>query len=196
MIGSAKGFPLKVAINSGLWPRAARRALRRTLIAGFVAASLVARAAPAGSAADNLLNQKAPSFMLTGLDGHTLRLADFRGKVVLLNFWATWCAPCRLEMPVFAAWQRQYAQQGFQVIGISMDDDAAAARGLVEGFKLNYPTAMGNERLAAHYGGVLGLPLTFLIDRNGVVRARFQGETDVRVIEKRVNVLLAGPPVH
>ncbi len=134
--------------------------------------------------------------MLTGLDGHTLRLADFRGKVVLLNFWATWCAPCRLEMPVFAAWQRQYAQQGFQVIGISMDDDAAAARGLVEGFKLNYPTAMGNERLAAHYGGVLGLPLTFLIDRNGVVRARFQGETDVRVIEKRVNVLLAGPPVH
>lgn len=187
---------MKVAISSGLWSRVAHRALCRTLIAGFVAASLAAWAAPAGSAADNLLNQKAPGFTLTGLDGHTLRLAAFRDKVVLLNFWATWCAPCQLEMPVFAAWQRQHAQQGFQVIGVSMDDDAAPARRVVERLKLDYPVAMGDERLAAHYGGVLGLPLTFLIDRNGVVRARFQGETDVRVIESRVNALLAEPRVH
>ena len=96
-------------------------------------------------------------------------------------------------MPVFAAWQRQYGPQGFQVIGISMDDDAAPARRLVERLKLNYPVAMGDERLAARYGGVLGLPLTFLIDRDGVVRARFQGETDTRKIESRVSALLGEP---
>ncbi len=152
--------------------------------------------APAGLAADHLINQKAPGFTLNGLDGHPLRLAAFRGKVVLLNFWATWCAPCLVEMPVFATWQRQHAQQGFQVIGISMDDSAAPARRVLERLKLNYPVAMGDERLAARYGGVLGLPLTFLIDRNGVVRARFQGETDVRVIESQVNALLADPRVE
>ena len=122
-----------------------------------------------------------------------VNLAAFRGKVVLLNFWATWCAPCQVEMPDFAAWQRQYAPRGFQVIGISMDDDPAPARHLVERLKLNYPVAMGDERLGTRYGGVLGLPLTFLIDRNGVVRARFQGETDVKVIEIRVRALLAQP---
>jgi cytochrome c biogenesis protein CcmG, thiol:disulfide interchange protein DsbE len=168
-------------------------ALRCALMAGFVAASLAASAAPARSAADNLLDKKAPLFKLAGFNGQTLRLASFRGKVVVLNFWATWCAPCQVEMPIFASWQQQYASRGFQVIGISMDDDAAPARSLVERMKLNYPSAMGNPQLAARYGGVLGLPLTFLIDRDGVVRARFQGETDVRAIEKRVNALLAEP---
>jgi len=167
--------------------------LRRALLAGLVAASLAASAAGTAFAAQNLLNQKAPEFTLKDLNGQSLRLASFCGKVVLLNFWATWCAPCQIEMPVFAAWQRQYAPQGFQVIGISMDDDPAPARHLVERLKLNYPVAMGDERLGARYAGVLGLPLTFLIDRNGVIRARFQGETDVKVIEVRVRALLAQP---
>ena len=166
---------------------------RRALLAGLVAALLAASAAGAAFAADNLLNRKAPEFAIRDLDGRMVNLAAFRGKVVLLNFWATWCAPCQVEMPVFAAWQRQYAPRGFQVIGISMDDDPAPARHLVERLKLNYPVAMGDERLGTRYGGVLGLPLTFLIDRNGVVRARFQGETDVKVIEIRVRALLAQP---
>ena len=184
---------MKVATSSGPWSRAARRALRRTLIACCIAAPLAAAAVPSG---ETLLNKQAPGFAVNDLEGRTVNLAAFRGKVVLLNFWATWCAPCRLEMPVFAAWQRQHAQQGFQVIGISMDDDAAPARRLIERLRLNYPSAMGDERLAAHYGGVLGLPLTFLIDRNGVVRARFQGETDVKSIERVVNALLVEPRGH
>ena len=144
-------------------------------------------------AAQDLVNKRAPDFALAGLKGTTLRLSSFRGKVVLLNFWATWCAPCQVEMPVFAGWQRLYGPRGFEAIGISMDDSAPPARRLVERLKLDYPNAMGDERLAARYGGVLGLPLTFLIDRDGVVRARYQGETDPKVIENRIRAMLAQP---
>lgn len=143
------------------------------------------------SAEQNLLGQSAPDFMLKDLTGKPLRLASFRGEVVLLNFWATWCAPCLIEMPVFARWARQYASQGFQVIGISMDDDAAQAQSAIRRLNAEYPMAMGNEHLAARYGGVLGLPLSYLIDRKGIVRARYKGETDPKIIERRLKELLA-----
>ncbi len=143
--------------------------------------------------ARNLINKKAPDFALTAFSGQSLTLDRFRGKVVLLNFWATWCAPCQVEIPVFAAWQRKYGPQGLQIIGISMDDDAGPARRLAARLQLNYPVAMGDERLGARYGGVLGLPSTFLIDRDGVIRAQFQGEADLRLIERHVTALLAHP---
>ena len=187
---------MKPAINLVSWPDSVHRVLRRAFFLCLIAASLAASAEPAGLPADNPLNKQAPDFTLTGFDGQTIRVAAFRGKVVLLNFWATWCAPCRVEMPIFATWQRQYGPQGFTVIGICMDDDAAPARRLVDRLKLNYPTAMGDENLAARFGGVLGLPLTFLIDRNGVVRARFQGEADARKLESQVRQLLAESRAH
>jgi peroxiredoxin len=161
------------------------------LLFAFLVASIAVSAAQSPPPARDLLNKQAPDFTRQDLQGHTLHLKAFRGKVVLLNFWATWCAPCQMEMPVFSAWQRQYGPQGLAIIGISMDDDAAAARRLVQRLKLDYPVAMGDARLGLRYGGVLGLPLTFLIDRNGVVRARFQGETDAKTIEKQVQGLLA-----
>jgi peroxiredoxin len=144
-------------------------------------------------AAESLLNKQAPEFTRRDLNSGNLDLATFRGKVVLLNFWATWCAPCQVEMPRFVQWQRQYGPQGFQVIGISMDDDPELARKLYARLKLNYPVAMGDEKLGELYGGVLGLPLTYLIDRNGEVRAQFQGETNLKTIEKRLKALLSKP---
>ena len=147
------------------------------LLAVLVCVSVASATSRAVPPAQNLLNRKAPGFALTDLSGQSLTLAQFQGKVVLLNFWATWCAPCQVEMPVFAAWQRKYGPQGLEIIGISMDDEVGPARSLASRLKLNYPVAMGDERLGARYGGVLGLPLTFLIDRNGIVRARFQGES-------------------
>ncbi len=140
--------------------------------------------------AHSLLDKPAPGFTLTDLNGQPLRLASFRGKVVLLNFWATWCAPCQVEMPVFTKWRERYGPQGLEVVGISMDDDSAPVRRLVGRLKLDYRVAMGDARLGARYGGVLGLPLTFLVDRRGIVRARFQGETDLRTMERRLNALL------
>jgi len=145
-------------------------------------------------AENSLVNKHAPPF--ARVDLHTSRaihLADYRGKVVLLNFWATWCAPCLLEMPRFVQWQRQYGKSGLQVVGVSMDDEDSPVRSLDRKLNLNYPVVMGDEKLGELYGGILGLPVTYLIDRNGVVRARFQGEADLGKIEEQLKHLLSAP---
>lgn len=158
------------------------------LMAGFLAG--VARHA---NAAESLLNRKAPEFARRDLSGRRVDLARLRGKVVLLNFWATWCAPCEAEMPKFSKWQQEYRARRFQVIGISMDDSEAPVRRMVGRLKPDYPIVMGDAKLGERYGGVLGLPLTYLIDRNGVVRARFQGSADLKAVESRLKELLAQP---
>jgi len=165
--------------------------LAQCLGAGVLTAmSLAAGAQPARL--DSLLGKPAPPFARRDLSGRTIDLGKLRGKVVLLNFWATWCGPCEAEMPAFAAWQREYGSQRFQTIGISMDDDEATARRLVEKLKLDYPVAMGDARLGKQYGGVLGLPMTFLIGRDGKVLAQFQGETDLKAMEARVKSAVGG----
>ena len=142
-------------------------------------------------ATDSLLHRPAPVFALPDLHGVRVDLAKDRGKVILLNFWATWCAPCRLEMPRFVAWQQQYGVRGFQTIGVSIDDSAAPARALVEKMHLNYPVVMGSAQLGERYGGVMGVPVTFLIDRKGVVQARFDGGGGLDRMEKELERLLA-----
>ncbi len=136
------------------------------------------------------MGKMAPEFSRVDIGHKRLDLRAYRGKVVLLNFWATWCAPCQVEMPTFIAWQKGYGPRGMQIIGISMDDDPAPVRSLYGKLKLNYPIAMGDERLGELYGGVLGLPVTFLIDRHGEVREKYQGETDMKTIELQVQTLL------
>ncbi len=171
-----------------------KRSCRRLALAGsLLAVCLAALSSPGDLAAESLLNKEAPRLVKKDLHGRTLDLAHYRGKVVLLNFWATWCAPCQVEMPTFAAWQRRYGPQGLQVIGISMNENAAPVRRLVARLKIEYPIAMGSAQLGERYGGVLGLPLTYLIDRHGTVRVRFQGETDPAAIEKQLRLLLSRP---
>lgn len=165
------------------WRRAACGMLAALLLAG----GLGARSA---RATDALMNRKAPVFARRDLKGSTIDLARLRGKVVLLNFWATWCAPCQAEMPEFSKWQKQYGPRGLQVVGISMDDSQAPVRKLVGRLKVDYPIAMGDVKLGNLYGGVLGLPLTYLIDRQGVVRGRFQGGADLKVMESMIRELL------
>jgi cytochrome c biogenesis protein CcmG/thiol:disulfide interchange protein DsbE len=129
----------------------------------------------AQSVPSTLAHHAAPNFSRQEIrNNKTIRLDAFRGKVVLLNFWATWCAPCLTEMPAFSGWQKQYGSRTFQVIGVSMDDEATNVVSTVNRLKLNYPVLMGDEHLGAAYGGVLGLPVTFLIDRHGRVQARYE----------------------
>jgi peroxiredoxin len=132
----------------------------------------------------------APDFSLTDLTGHKLRLSDYRGKVVVLDFWATWCDPCKEEIPHFIELQNNYASQGLQVLGISMDDDEPPVREFQQQFKMNYPVALGSSELADQYGGILGLPITFVIDRSGRIAARHIGATDASVIEAEIRRLL------
>lgn len=143
------------------------------------------------AAGASLVNKPAPEFVRADVRGQSVDLAAYRGRVVLLTFWATWCAPCLNEIPHWMEWQRRYGREGFGVIGVSMDDDAAQVRRLVKKRRMNYPVVMGDARLGELYGGVLGLPVTYLIDRRGVVAARFQGATDLGALQRRVEQLVA-----
>jgi len=132
----------------------------------------------------------APAIALNDLDDKPLNLADYHGKVVLLDYWATWCVPCRAEIPHFVEFQDKYASQGFQVLGISMDDGPQPVQGFYKDFKMNYPVAMGSTNLAQSYGGILGLPVTFLIGRDGKIAAKYVGATEASVIQQKLESLL------
>jgi cytochrome c biogenesis protein CcmG/thiol:disulfide interchange protein DsbE len=133
----------------------------------------------------------APDFSLPDLKGGHLELSAYRGKVVLLDFWATWCDPCRDEIPRFAELQEKYREQGLQIIGISMDDEPEPVRDFYQKFKMNYPVVMGNAKIGEAYGGVLGLPIAFLIGRNGRIYSRHIGATDTTMFETEIVRLLA-----
>ena len=178
---------------AGRWKAMGRgMGLLLLLSAGRGDAALAQNAQRPQSAQDQLIQKQAPPFVRTDLSGHRVDLRAYRGKVVVLNFWASWCAPCLEEMPRFAAWQKQNASDGLQVIGVSLDDDAEPVRRIVRKLGVNYPVLMGDEQLGMQYGGILGLPVTYLIDRKGEIRARFQGETDLKALEIRIKKLLGG----
>ncbi len=134
----------------------------------------------------------APDFTLPQITGPPLKLSDYRGKIVLLDFWATWCEPCRAEIPHLVDLQNKYGTQGLQIIGVSMDDSPDPVPAFYKQFKMNYPVVMGNAQTGEQYGGVLGLPIAFLIDRQGQIRKKHIGATDAAVFEKEVTNLLAG----
>jgi thiol-disulfide isomerase/thioredoxin len=111
--------------------------------------------------------------------------------VVLLNFWATWCGPCLDEIPIFTRWQQQYGTGRLRILGVSMDDDAKPVQRFLQKTPLNYPIVIGDTVLAKQYGGVLGLPLTYLIDARGRIVARYSGEVDMKAVEADISGLVA-----
>jgi peroxiredoxin len=149
-----------------------------------------ANAPPQTATTANVMPNAAPEFSLTDLDGKPLTLAQSRGKVVLLDFWATWCTPCRQETPQFVALQQKYGARGLQIVGISMDDGPEPVRAFYREFKMNYPVAMGTAQVAEAYGGVLGLPIAFLIDRRGRIIARYEGPVNMPHLKQRIESLL------
>jgi peroxiredoxin len=121
---------------------------------------------------DEKERKPAPDFTLKDADGKPVKLSDYRGKVVLLNFWATWCGPCKIEIPWFMDFEQQYKDKNFAVLGVSLDDDGwESVKPYIAEKKINYRVVIGTEQVAQLYGEVDSLPTTFTIDREGRVAA-------------------------
>ena len=133
---------------------------------------------------------QAPALTLVDLSGNKIDTPSYAGKVVLVNFWAAWCTPCAEEVPQLVALQEKYRGQGFQVIGISMEDQDSALRDFYRKYRMNYPVAAGSAKIAESYGGILGLSTTFLIGRDGRIRAKHPGLADFASLEQEIIALL------
>jgi peroxiredoxin len=137
----------------------------------------------------------APNFSLKDVDGRAVQLSDFRGKVVLLNFWATWCGPCKIEIPWFVEFERKHRGEGFAVIGISMDDDGwNSVKPFMADAGINYRVLMGNDSIAQLYGGVDSIPITFVIDRAGRIAATHVGLVSKKDYERDLEQVISSPP--
>jgi|SRR5271165_1447576 len=134
----------------------------------------------------------APDFTLESLSGQNVRLSDLRGKAVLLNFWATWCAPCKIEMPWFVELQNEYGSQGLQIVGVAMDDSSKEdIAKFAKDMGVNYPVLIGKEAVGEEYGGVPALPETFFIGRDGKIVDKIIGLKGKAEIEDSVKKALS-----
>jgi peroxiredoxin len=135
--------------------------------------------------------QEAPDFELKDTQGKTHKLSDYRGKVVLLNFWATWCKPCKVELPDVIGLQDDYGVNGLQVLGISVDDNGAEVLPpFIVKWKINYPILLGTREVGESYGGIAGIPTTFLIDKKGKIVTNFVGARTRQDFESQIKKLL------
>jgi peroxiredoxin len=133
----------------------------------------------------------APAFSLTDERGTAVTLADYRGKVVLLNFWATWCGPCQIEIPWFIEFEQKYKDRDFAVLGVSFDDDGwKSVRPYIAAHKINYRIMIGTEKMSQLYGGVDSLPTTFIVDRQGRIAAQHVGLVDKSDYQNEILKLL------
>ncbi len=148
---------------------------------------------PSANAGAGMKGKAAPDFALASLEGKTVHLSDYRGKAVLLNFWATWCQPCKIEMPWFVELQKQYGPQGLQVVGIAVDEDASEEdlSKFAKNLGVNYPILVGKEAVESDFGGVQFLPATLYIDRDGKIVDKVFGLTDRSDIEDNIKKALA-----
>ncbi len=148
---------------------------------------------PGVSASVSPMNDRkvAPDFVAKDTRGADLKLSDYRGKVVLVNFWATWCGPCRIEIPWFVEFEKSYSDRGFTVIGVSMDEEGwEAVKPFIAQQRVNYPVVIGTDALTQAYGDISSLPTTFLIDREGEIAARHVGLVSKSAYESEIASLL------
>jgi cytochrome c biogenesis protein CcmG/thiol:disulfide interchange protein DsbE len=133
----------------------------------------------------------APDFALKDVSGNTVKLSDYRGKVVLLNFWATWCAPCKVEIPWFMGFETEYKNRDFAVLGVSLDDDGwDSLKPYLIDHKMNYRVLLGNDDVSKAYGDVDALPTTFIIDRRGNIASTHNGLVSKNIYEDEIKQLL------
>jgi peroxiredoxin len=168
----------------------------RPRIALFVLAALLSGLAPDAQAADGVCNvtrRKADlNFTLKDIAGKDVQLSRYKGQVVLLNFWATWCAPCKREIPALTALYRDYQERGFVVLGVSVDSEVRSIKPFAREMKMNYPVLIGagREDLSQAFGPFLGFPTSVLVARDGQVCVRHVGIVSKTRLEQQINALL------
>lgn len=135
--------------------------------------------------------KSAPNFQLKDVDGRNVALADFKGKVVLLNFWATWCGPCKVEIPWFVDFQQRYKGEGLEVIGVALDEEGwSVVKPFLAEQKVNYRIVLGNDSVSEQYGGVESLPTTFILDKEGRIANTHVGLVSKSEYENEIKSLL------
>jgi peroxiredoxin len=146
---------------------------------------------PHAAVKDPATRHKAPEFALKDANGNLVHLSDYKGKVVLLDFWTTWCGPCNIEIPWFTQFEKKYEDRGFVVLGVSMDEDGwKAIKPFAKAQKINYPVVLGNDMTGDLYGGIQALPTTFIIDREGRIAAVEIGLNEKRDFQDAIEKLL------
>jgi thiol-disulfide isomerase/thioredoxin len=142
-------------------------------------------------AAQLVKRQKAPNFSLQSQNGKMIELSKLKGKVVLVNFWATWCPPCRAEIPDFIEVYKAYKSKGFEIVGIALDEDGwLKVTPYVEEVKINYPIVLGSAKVVQQYGGIDAIPMTFIIDKKGYIVDSQMGILSKELLEQKLKSLL------
>jgi peroxiredoxin len=172
----------------------AQRQTQGTLVPEVANNQSVQQDVAADEGMPDLRGKRAPEFTLKTVEGKKVSLADYKGKAVLINFWATWCAPCKIEMPWFVALRDQYASQGFEILGVSEDDSDTPRSKLIkfgQEQKINYPLLVGEDSMSRKYGGVEFLPTSYFVGRDGKVVAETAGLVSKSEIEASIKKALA-----
>jgi len=162
--------------------------------------SKVSSADSGKSGANNGPHPDEPDVTFKNLQGQDVSLSSLKGKVVIVNFWATWCEPCRVEIPWMIGFQQKYADKGLTILGVAMDDEGKSVVAPYvqstqfdvggHSMTMNYPIVLGNDDIAAKFGGLLGFPTTIVISRDGKVQKRFIGLADEAELDKQIKALL------
>jgi peroxiredoxin len=169
--------------------------IRRWTLFAAALAILVSCEAPISDSFHSANERKpTPDFALKDATGATVKLSDYKGKVVLLNFWATWCGPCKIEIPWFMDFEKAYKDRAFAVIGVSMDEDGwDAVKPYIDQHKVNYRVVLGNDQVSQLFGAIDSLPTTIIIDREGRIADMRTGLVAKKIYEKEIEQLLGAP---
>ena len=144
-----------------------------------------------------IVGSTAPAWSLKDVGGKTVSSADFKGKVVLLDFWATWCPPCRMEIPDFVELQKTYGEKGLVVVGVSLDEEGASVlKPFMKQFGINYLVVLADAEIAKAFGGVASIPTTFIIGRDGRIAGQHVGLASKADFEMAIKPLLAAKAVE